>query len=240
MSLQLLDLSSDPTRLAAIVAAPFRQVGENGVVVSGTLPGGRRIYSAVHRSIVEAVMSAPPPAPAPITRKEPSPMSSAPASTATTESLMTDAYVAQGHSHTEALRRAREFLAGLRVPAQSPAPSRITSTAATRGHDRETVWGEIERAALEARKPGQTDPEAVDSFLMTARGNTLYQQYRRAPAPGAAPYSGGSGALYDRHMAAAKAAREDGESEAAALERWYAVHPEAYSQYAATVRAGRG
>lgn len=238
--MNVIDLTSDPARLANILAAPWTQPGEDCVIVTGKLPSGRNVYSRIARHIVETATSAPRPAPATITRKEAPAMPTAPAPTAITEETLADGFVAGGLNRTEALRRARELLAGIRVPALSGAPAPITQPAASAVRDRESLWGEIQRAAFAARQPGQTDPECIDAFLMTKSGNALYQAYRVAPAPGATPYSGGSGALYDRHRAAALAGRKDGESEGAALSRWYAANPGEYLRYRATVLSGRG
>jgi hypothetical protein len=85
VSIDKFDLSNDPERLAAIVESSWERPDEDdAVIVSGTLPGGRRIYGRYSRAVVDAARAATP-APAPVAatperpRPAPSPFATLPA-----------------------------------------------------------------------------------------------------------------------------------------------------------------
>lgn len=121
---------------------------------------------------------------------------------------------------------------------------RAASSALPRVRDRAVVWGEILAAALSERKPGESEEMAVDRFLASQPGLALYREYRQAPIPerqesaasGLETAPTGSEAVFALHRGLALADRRAGESDEAALDRFYVEHPLALQAYRA-VRA---
>ncbi len=108
-----------------------------------------------------------------------------------------------------------------------------------RPKDRDAVWSDLRAAAFAVRRPGQSDEQAVDAFLMTERGQKMYGEYRRAPAAerqtpsvsGLETAPTGSAAVFAQHRGMALQARREGETEEAAISRFYDEQPAAYAAY---------